>query len=82
MVFFFPLSCGLCNIHWSMSVISRVKRFFANTISGYAKVMKERSVDWEMVSRRMMNDICLFNAEIHLWIQKVEERVHDISCTG
>ena len=49
-----------------MSVISRVKRFFANTISGYAEVMRDPSVtmDWEIVARKMMYDFRVFNAEI------------------
>ena len=49
-----------------MSVICRVKRFFANTICCYAEVMREPSVtmDWEIVARKMMYDFRVFNAEI------------------
>ena len=47
-----------------MSVISRVKRFFAQTISGYSEVMKESNPDWHLVAKRMMYDFRVFNAEI------------------
>ena len=49
-----------------MTVIERVKRFFANTIAGYAEVMRGPSVtmDWEIVARKMMYDFRVFNAEI------------------
>ena len=49
-----------------MTVIERVKRFFANTIAGYAETMREPSVtmDWEIVARKMMYDFRVFNAEI------------------
>ena len=47
-----------------MSVINCVKHFFAQTISGYGKVMKERNPDWCVVAKTMMSDLRLFNAEI------------------
>ena len=47
-----------------MSVISRVRRFFAQTISGYTEVMREEQPDWHLVAKRMMCDFRLFNAEI------------------
>ena len=49
-----------------MTVISRVKRFFANTIASYAEVIRAPSVtmDWELVARKMMYDFRVFNAEI------------------
>ena len=47
-----------------MSVIQRVKRFFANTIHGYAEVFRHRYVDYEVVSRKLMCDIRAFGKEI------------------
>ena len=49
-----------------MTVISRVKRFFANTIASYAEVIRSPSetMDWEIVARKMMYDFRVFNAEI------------------
>ena len=47
-----------------MSVISRVKIFFAHIISGYAEVMRESEPDWHLVAKRMMYDIQLFSAEV------------------
>ena len=43
-----------------MSVVSRVKRFFAQTIAGYSEVMNESSPDWHLVAKRMMYDIKVF----------------------
>ena len=48
----------------TMSVVSRVKRFFAQTIAGYSEVMKEPNPDWEIVAKRMMFDFRAFNTEI------------------
>ena len=48
-----------------MSVVSRVKRFFAQTIAGYSEVMNESSPDWHLVAKRMMYDIKVFNTEIY-----------------
>ena len=47
-----------------MSVLQKVKRFFANTIHGYAEVFKHRYVDYEVVSRKLMCDIRAFGKEI------------------
>ena len=47
-----------------MSVLSRVKRFFANTIHGYGEVFRHRYVDFEVVSRKLMCDIRAFGKEI------------------
>ena len=46
-----------------MSVISHVQRFFAQTISGYGKIMREPDADWHMVAKRMMYDFRVFNSE-------------------
>ena len=47
-----------------MSAISRAKRFFAQTISGYSEVMRESNPDWQVVAKKIMYDIRVFNAEI------------------
>ena len=47
-----------------MSVLQKVKRFFANTIHGYAEVFSHRYVDYEVVSRKLMCDIKAFGKEI------------------
>ena len=47
-----------------MSVRTRVKRFFANTIHGYGEVFKHNYVDFEVVSRKLMCDIRAFGKEI------------------
>ena len=41
--------------HTFMSVVNRVKRFFAQTISGYREVMKETNPDIEYTSAMKMN---------------------------
>ena len=48
----------------TMSIISRVKWFFAQTISGYSEVTKESNPDWHMVAKKMMYDFHVFNAKI------------------
>ena len=47
-----------------MSVVSRVKHFFAQTIAGYGKVMQVKNPDWHLVAKRMMYEFWVFNAEI------------------
>ena len=47
-----------------MSVLARVKRFFAKTIHGYGEVFSNRYVDFEVVSRNLMFDIRAFGKEI------------------
>ena len=46
-----------------MSVVSRVKRFFAQTIATYSEMMIEPDTDWQDVSKRMMRDMKFFNTE-------------------
>jgi hypothetical protein len=50
--------------HTVMSILQKVKRFFANTIHGYAEVFSHRYVDYEVVSRKLMCDIKAFGKEI------------------
>ena len=47
-----------------MSVISRVKCFFVQTICAYGEIMRESDADWHLVAKRMMYDFRVFNAEI------------------
>ena len=47
-----------------MSIISQVKWFFAQTISGSGEIMHEPDADWHMVAKKIMYDFRAFNSEI------------------
>ena len=47
-----------------MSMLQCVKQFFANTIHGYGEMFKQRHVDYEVVSWKLMYDIRAFDKEM------------------
>ena len=46
-----------------MTIVSRVKRFFTQTIATYSEIMLKPDTDWQGVSKRMMRDMKFFNTE-------------------